>query len=129
MRVCLCVKTSACITSSHFTSSPLCSFIPPLSSYHPVSFIQPRPCICLILAVALYQYNFPMPLFIFTLGISHLALFFIFLKISCCIAHRSISSALPLLLLTPHTSYILIALCFYFHLSNFLLYALQPSVI
>ena len=33
------------------------------------------------------------------------------------------------ILLTPHTSYILITLCFYLHLSNLLLYALGPSVV
>ena len=36
--------------------------------------------------------------------------------------------SLRFLLLTPHTSYILITLWFYLHLSNLLIYALGPSI-
>ena len=87
------------------------SFRSSLSFYYPFSFIQPCSCNFYLLAVILHQYT----------------CFNVSFQLSS--QHHYIPLSLSFLLLTPHTSYIFITLCFYLHLSNLLLYALGPSVV
>ena len=103
----LCVKAS--VLHLHIYIFSTFSFHSSLSSYYPVSFIQPCSCNFYLLAVILHQYMFQCLPSAFTLISLYPAI-------------------IVFLLLASHTSYIFITLHFCLHLSNLLLYALGSSV-
>ena len=104
---------SVCVTSSHLTSSPSFLSVPDsLPTTLSPSYGRTLSIFIFLLSFCIGT-HVSMPLFSFHLKIAYIPLSLSFL----------------LLTPTPHTSYILITLCVYLHLSNLLLYALGLSVV